>query len=663
MALTSCHAPSSRSAAQPQEIRALEESRVVARRYGDNLAMRFRLRGRDAYAVAALPDSPAGSGTAMQFSREARNTFSEARSRRGGQVIPVLGTAAWRTLSRKVAGDIAPENPRQCALVTTGGLELMVCRDKTGKPVFMPLTKRPRGVKIVRRISGTQLSVRLADALREMRPGSGPVLLLTGTYPALLYIDPATPRLSFISAPEQDMIKLPLIGSKPEVTMRGLLSVGVRTGVITTLKNPVTTAIHGTANLVTAADAAVVGLLPLPAGEPPPVHQGPPMDLAAWEKHLDRITGEPQVPATVRLRIGGEQFFPDFIQAIQEARESIDVLLYIFDTDDYAIQIADLLKQRSREVRVRVMYDEAASYQSSLLDPSSPQAPGYRAPVSITRYLRQDSNVEVRPMAMPALSANHTKLIIVDGRKAWLGGMNIGREYRSDWHDMMVEVTGPLIGWLQRSFAHTWAHNGIAGDLGELLSRLRTSRAAAVKIPVPPGAIPVRPLRGAALHSDLRDAQVQALRKARRYAWVENAYLADRRFIREMIKARLRGVDVRVLIPEENDSPIMKASNRALVPQLLRRGIRVWLLPEMSHVKAAIYDGWACIGSANYDRLSLRVNQEFNIGYSDPAAVEALRRDLFLKDMARGKEATDIPETSFSTQVTDNLLQALAGQL
>lgn len=659
--LAGCRAPLPGAAEQTEELCSVEESRVVAFRENGRLALRFRLKGRDAYAVVPLPDKAADSRTAMAFTQEAKDEFSAMKKK--GWPVPVLGAATWLSLSRAVAADLAPSSRREGVLVTTGGLELIVCRNAAGTPVFLPLTERPEGMKIVRRLNGAELVPRLTAAMQRLHAGEGPALVLTGQSPFLLHFDPRAARLTFISAPQEQVLEIPILGASPDVTVRGLLSVGIRSGVITTLKNPVTTALHGGANLVSMVDAALHGIIaPLPDGPPPPVSNREPMDLKSWEKHLDRITSDRPVPATVRLRIGGEQFFPDFIQAIQEARESIDIQLYIFDTDDYAIQIADLLKQRSLEVRVRVMVDEAASLQSSLMEPDSPQAPSHRAPSSIIDYLRRGSNIQVRPMGMPALSSNHTKMIIIDGKRAWLGGMNIGREYRSDWHDMMVEVTGPVIGWMQRSFVRTWAHNGWTGDLGEFITHFRSSREAAAKLPVPAGAIPVRPLRSSALHSDLKDAQFAAVRNARQSIWLENAYITNSRFIHELINARRRGVDVRVIMPQENDSPIMKANNRALIHQLLRHGIRVWLLPEMSHVKAAIYDGWACLGSANYDRLSFRVNHEFNIGYSDPAAVAVLRRDLFLRDMNRGTEAKTSPPGSFASQITDNLLQLLAGQ-
>lgn len=646
------------------ELRTVHETRVLAVQENGRLALRFRLKGRDAYAVAALPTHVADAQTALDFATEAKDIFSKAKKH--GRPVTVLGTETWRSISRTVAAELAPPSPRQAVLVTAADRELLVCRNAQGVAAFLPLTSRQRGVKIVRRLNAQELIPRFTAALASVQrsaPGGEPVLILTGHSPAMVLVDSRAPRLTFISAPPEQMFKLPLLGLAPDVTVRGLLSVGLRSGAMAVVKNPVTTTLHAGANLLSMADAAVHGLLvPLPSGPPPPLAKGPPMDIAAWEKHLDRVTGKTRVPATVRLSIDGEQFFPEFIQAIQEARESIDVLLYIFDTDDYAIQIADLLKQRSHEVRVRVMIDEAASLQSALLSPESPQAPDHRPPGSIVNYLRAGSKMKVRPMAMPAFSSTHSKMIIIDGNRAWLGGMNIGREYRCDWHDMMIEVTGPIIGPMQRSFAQTWAHHGWSGDAGELIAHLRSNRTAARKIAVPPGAIPVRPLHGGPLHSDLRESQFAALRNARRLVWLENAYLTDSRFLTELVRARYRGVDVRVIMPMNNDNPLMKANNKARIPALVRHGVRVWLLPGMSHVKAALYDGWACTGSANFDRLSFHVNSEFNIGYSDPETVDNLRRELFLKDMAAATEVTETKPGSLASQITDALVQTIAGQ-
>jgi cardiolipin synthase A/B len=655
-----CRTPRPESVARTQELRALHEDRAVARRAGQVMAFRFRIKGRDAYATAALPQSGPDTQTALDFGNDAKAVFSSTSAR---DDVPVLGTAAWQRIAREVSAALAPPSPRECRLVTAADRELFICRDAAGTPGFFPLTQRPAGLKVTQRLSPAALVSRMAEALHDIH-GPGPAVLLTGGEPPLLLLDPAGPRLTFLNTPAEEVQKIPLLGSSPDVTMRGLLSLSVRSGVLHTLKNPATTAVQGAANVLTSADAALYGLLAqLPKEPPPPVVARPFMDAVAWNKHLDRITGTRTVPATVKLRIGGDQFFPDLIQAVQEARDSIDILFYIWDTDDYAIQIADLLRERSHHVRVRVLIDEAACLQSALMTPHSPQQPDHRAPSSITEYLRRDSRIEVRPMAMSALTANHSKMVVIDGKRAWLGGMNIGREYRVDWHDMMAEVRGPLIGWMQRTFASTWAHQGWGGDAAAFYRVLRDGRKDDSAFPVPDGAFPVRPLRNSAVHADLRQSQIDALRRVQHSVWLENAYITDVRYIRELIKARHRGVDVRVVMPEENDNPLLKASNRALITLFRRHGIRVWLLPGMSHVKAAIYDGWATIGSANYDRLSLRVNTEFNIAYHHPPAVEALRRDLFLKDMARARELTGPPPHLPATgKIKDALLRLMAGQ-
>jgi phosphatidylserine/phosphatidylglycerophosphate/cardiolipin synthase-like enzyme len=74
---------------------------------------------------------------------------------------------------------------------------------------------------------------------------------------------------------------------------------------------------------------------------------------------------------------------------------------------------------------------------------------------------------------------------------------------------------------------------------------------------------------------------------------------------------------------------------------MLEHGIRVYIYPGMSHVKAAVFDGWACLGSANWDRLSFRINKEINIATSDPAAVEELNERLFERDFAQSVEMTE----------------------
>ena len=86
------------------------------------------------------------------------------------------------------------------------------------------------------------------------------------------------------------------------------------------------------------------------------------------------------------------------------------------------------------------------------------------------------------------------------------------------------------------------------------------------------------------------------------------------------------GVDVRIILPTLNDSGFMNSANLLAAKAFLNNRVRVYGYPGMSHVKAAIYDGWACLGSANFCKLSLRINQETNLATSDPGFVDQLRR-------------------------------------
>ena len=164
-------------------------------------------------------------------------------------------------------------------------------------------------------------------------------------------------------------------------------------------------------------------------------------------------------------------------------------------------------------------------------------------------------------------------------------------------------------------------------------------------------AIDLRALRTATGKTEIYRAQFAAIERARRYIYIENPYFDDDSSLRALIRARQRGVDVRVVFPARNDSGVMQINNALVAGDLVRNGIRVYAYPGMTHVKAALYDGWACLGSANYDKMSLRVGQELDIGFSDPATTERLKRELFEKDFARSHEITQPGATSWFDSV------------
>jgi phosphatidylserine/phosphatidylglycerophosphate/cardiolipin synthase-like enzyme len=113
------------------------------------------------------------------------------------------------------------------------------------------------------------------------------------------------------------------------------------------------------------------------------------------------------------------------------------------------------------------------------------------------------------------------------------------------------------------------------------------------------------------------------------------------------------------VLPTAGDSGFMNAANLIATNVFVRNGVRVYAYPGMTHVKAAIYDGWACLGSANFDKLSLRINRETNIATSDPVFVGELRRGLFERDFARSTEITEPRSVGWSTYLSSFIANQL----
>jgi cardiolipin synthase len=154
-------------------------------------------------------------------------------------------------------------------------------------------------------------------------------------------------------------------------------------------------------------------------------------------------------------------------------------------------------------------------------------------------------------------------------------------------------------------------------------------------------------------------AQLAAIKAARRSIYIHNPYFSDDEVLVELIRARRRGVDVRVVLSTRGDSPMMDRSNILAANAMFRRGIRVYLYPGFSHVKAAIYDGWACLGSANLDRLSLRINREVNLATSHAETVRALERRLFEADFQTATEMTRPLEENWTYYLAELLSDQL----
>ena len=368
---------------------------------------------------------------------------------------------------------------------------------------------------------------------------------------------------------------------------------------------------------------------------PGPVANHAPMDIEAWENELDRLTSTTRTSGNIRFLVDGEEYYERLTEVVEQAEQSIDIRTYIFDNDDVALKMANLLREKAAATEVRILVDGLADLFSTRLDSHS-MPDDVVLPSSISDYLTYESEIEFRKQSNPWLTGDHAKITVVDGRHAFVGGMNIGREYRYDWHDMMMELDGPIVDRLQFEFDKAWAKSGVLGDAGWLFTAIRGySRDTEQR------GIPLRILTTSIHNSQLYRAQLAAIRRARNRIYIENAYFSDDKILYELAKARRRGVDVRVILSSENDSGVLSLSNQKAANTMLEHGIRVYNYPGMTHVKAAVYDGWACLGSANFDKLSLQINREINLGFSDPATVDRLLQRVFYPDFAAAEELSE----------------------
>ncbi|HTV41302.1 MAG TPA: phosphatidylserine/phosphatidylglycerophosphate/cardiolipin synthase family protein [Candidatus Sulfotelmatobacter sp.] len=630
---------------------------------GNSMEIRYPLRSGMALAHATwFPTAASNAVYQCQFS--VLNFGKEKRSVRKSVVNPknriiVRNAAQWKQLLQAVFAGLAPRTPGHGILLLAQDMELVVFRNTSGELKVVSLDRKPLGIIIDHTFSDADFSkeaIKLMTAsVSAIDPNQTTCLFLTGDEPVFVLVDVREHLVVFLSCPTDPEAQPVVIPGS--FALRVINSVLIKSLVITAVKNPFSLIGRGLWH-IDCSGVTMLNSLSLNSSDPPPtpLYTGPGMDLTAWERTLDHVVTARRLKGRVKLFIDGSQFFPALAQSIETARHSVDVMVYIFGTDSFAIKIADVLKQQSAAVHTRVLMDDLGSLFAEGA-PASAVPPYFQPPGDIKSYLEAGARVRVRVSTDPWLATDHRKCFIIDGRQAYIGGMNIGWLYRYQWHDLMIGLTGPVVGQLVKDYEKAWALAGPFGDFAyaraAILDRAHAHRPAA------PGSIDIRVLRTATGEMQIYHAQLEAIRRAKRYIYIENAYFNDDTILRALIEARRRGVDVRVVLPSESDVGIMQASDLVVANEMLSNGIRVFIYPGMTHVKAAVYDGWACVGSANMEKMSLRVSQELDVAFSDPDTVAQLDRQLFEADFKHSQELKSPAELNWA----DPFLKAISEQL
>jgi cardiolipin synthase len=366
--------------------------------------------------------------------------------------------------------------------------------------------------------------------------------------------------------------------------------------------------------------------------------------LPVSASHLQNLRAMGDRIITTPLRAGnlidmlenGDNAYPAMLAAIGRARESINLTSYIFDAEGVGADfVRMLIEAAGRGVAVRVILDALGEKYGK----ASPVKAFRGTSVRLERYLplRHGAYINLR---------NHRKLLIIDGREAFTGGMNICDKHvlaTASPHqallDLHFSVCGPVVADLQRSFLEDWFFvTGERLDAPLFFPPLNSPGNAVMRC-ISDG--PDKEFR------KLEQLIIGALSCASHSICIMTPYfIPDRAMISALITAALRGVAVSIVLPGCNNLPFVKWAGQSLLWELAVNDIRVFYQPPpFVHTKLMVIDDvWALIGSANLDARSLRLNFELNLS-------------IFDADFAARLKAHFDRSTALSREVTQQFLQ------
>ncbi len=336
---------------------------------------------------------------------------------------------------------------------------------------------------------------------------------------------------------------------------------------------------------------------------------------------------------SITLITEGDDFFTRIIYSIEKAQKSINLETYIFSSDSLGWLIAEKLASKAAQgVEVNVVYDSIGSVAASsqmfgMMRREGVEVIEYHPFVPWRRYW----GISFR---------DHRKILVIDGSRAFIGGINIGQEYAGkkydggNWRDTHVMIEGPAVSDIQFFFMENWYRNGGAVMNSRLyFPEIKDSGKKLLMILCANARKKVKPVQ---------QSYISAIQNARDYIYITNAYfIPDAKIYRSLVKAAERGVDVRILLPGLSDIPFVKYASRYLYKRYMKKGIRIFEYAEsILHAKTAVIDGvWSTVGSSNLDRRSFRKNLEMNAVILDQSFGEEMEY-VFLEDIKKSKEIT-----------------------
>lgn len=333
---------------------------------------------------------------------------------------------------------------------------------------------------------------------------------------------------------------------------------------------------------------------------------------------------------TVRNKIkilnGGREKFKELFEAVRNATSSIHLEYYILENDRIGRRLCNLLKERAREgVEVRFIYDDVGSWNLK------------------RKYVKElrDAGIDIRPfmpVAFPWFTSkanyrNHRKIVVIDGKIGFTGGLNIAERYLKGtkigpWRDTHLRIEGDAVNALQAVFVTDWYFVSdkelLADDKYFPQSRINTQSPVQIAVSGPDSD-----------WASIMQAFFAAMTKAQRSIHIITPYFLPNQAILTALKvAALSGVDVKIILPYKSDSKVTHWASRSYISELLEAGIKVYFYCKgFNHSKILIVDDiFASVGSANMDMRSFEDNFEVSALMYDKRIVEELNV-MFERDL------------------------------
>ena len=355
----------------------------------------------------------------------------------------------------------------------------------------------------------------------------------------------------------------------------------------------------------------------------------------------------------VKIHTDGYSFFHALLKEIASAKDHIHLDMYIFEDDALGNMVRDALVAKTREgVEVRLIYDDVGCWNVSNRFFERMREEGIEvAPFLPVRFPSFTSKVNYR---------NHRKMIVIDGRTGFIGGMNIALRYvkgtkRQPWRDTMLQITGSGVYSLQRAFLVDWyfvdrnlisnrkyyPHPSEESSHNESLLQIVTSG-------------PDTP------YPEIMQGYVRMILAAKKYIYIETPYFLPTDPVLFALKtAAAGGVDVRILVPLRSDTKFVEWAGRSYLREMVKAGVSVsYYKTGFLHSKMIVCDDAICsCGSTNVDFRSFENNFESNAFIYDTKVAIAMR-DIFLEDTSQSLLFTDMPQ-----RVKPNILKRLVESL